>query len=126
MSVQFFNISIDITVGLPACLYAILCLRIAVKINEYLIQTLLNAKSEINMMNHKIAETYSISIYCEVTLEMRTADSEKAPFYSCAENVEVKVTDIIFILSIFVAEGVENELILKCFWEQVIEVNTFN
>ena len=47
-------------------------------------------------------------------------------FYSCTENVEVKMTDIIFTFSIFVAEGVENELILKHLWEQVVEANTFN
>ena len=75
-------------------------------------------------MNHKIAEICDISICCEVILKMWTADSEKAPFYSCAENVEVKVADVTSILSIFIAEGVENELILECPWEQVVETNT--
>ena len=77
-------------------------------------------------MNYKVTEVCDISIHCEVTLKMRTVDSGKASFYSCAENVKVNVTDIISILSIFVAEGVENELIFKCFWKQMIETNTFN
>ena len=77
-------------------------------------------------MNCKVAEACDIPIHCEITLEMQTADSGKAPFYSCAEDVEVKMADIIFTFSIFVAEGVENELIFEHFWEQVIEVNTFN
>ena len=77
---QFFNISINITVKLPACLYIILCLRIAVKINEYLIQTLLNAESEINMMNCKVIEVCDISIYCEITLKMQTVNLRKVFF----------------------------------------------
>ena len=123
---QFFGINIDIMIELPAYLYTASCLRIAAKINEHLIQTLLNAELEINIMNHKVAEVYDISIYCEVILEMQTADSGKVFFYNCAENVEVKVVDVISILSILVAEGVENELILEHLWEQVIEINTFS
>ena len=126
ITVQFFDISIGITVELPAHLYAASCSRIAAKINECLIQTLLNAGSEINMMNHKIAEICDIPIHCEVILEMWTADSEKAPFYNCAENIEMKMTDIISIFFIFVVKGVENELILECLWEQVVEANTFS
>ena len=126
VTVQFFDISISITIELPACLYATSCSRIAAKINKHLIQTLLNAESEINMMNCKIIEICDISICCEVTLKMRTADSEKMLFYNCAENVEVNVTDIISILSIFVMEGVENELIFEHFWEQAVEINTFS
>ena len=114
VAVQFLGISIDTTVGLPACLYTASCSRITAKVNGYLVQTLLNAESEINMMNHKIAEICDISICCEVTLEMWTADSEKVFFYNCAENVEVKVAGVTSTLSIFVAEGVENELILEC------------
>ena len=76
------------------------------------------------MMNCKVAEVCNILICCEVTLEMWTADSGKAPFYDCAEDVEVEVVDVISTLSIFVVKGVENELILECFWEQVIETNT--
>ena len=86
----------------------------------------MNTESEINMINYKIAEICGIPIYCEVTLKMQTADSEKAFFYDCAENVEVKVTDVIFTLFIFVAEGVENELILEYLWEQAVEVNIFS
>ena len=37
MTVQFFNISINTTIKLPAHLYVVLCFRIAAKINEYLI-----------------------------------------------------------------------------------------
>ena len=37
VTVQFFDINIDTTIELPACLYAALCSRIAVKINECLI-----------------------------------------------------------------------------------------
>ena len=114
---QFFSISIDIIIKLFAHLYALSCLKIAVKINKCLIQTFLNAESEINMMNCKIVETYNISIHCEVTFEMRTADSKKASFYNCAENVEVKITDIISIFFIFIMKGVENELILEHFWK---------
>ena len=110
---QFFDISINITVKLSAHLYAASCLKITTKINEYLIQTLLNAESEINMINYKVVKTYDISIHCEVIFEMKTADSGKALFYSCAENVKMNVIDIIFIFSIFVAERVENELILE-------------
>ena len=77
-------------------------------------------------MDHKVAEIYDIPICCEITLEMQTADSGKVLFYSCTEDVEVKITDITSILSIFVAEKVENELIFECFWEQVIKVNTFS
>ena len=76
------------------------------------------------MINHKIAKACDISIYCEITFKMWTADSEKTPFYNCAENVEVKMTDVNFILSIFVTEEVENELILKCLWEQMVKGNT--
>ena len=115
ITVQFLGISIDIIVELSAHLYAASCLRITVKINECLVQTLLNAESEINMINHKVVKICDIFIHCEVTLEMQTADSEKASFYSCAEDVKMKVVDIIFILSIFVMKGVENELILECF-----------
>ena len=117
MTVQFFDISINIIIELLAHLYAVLCLKIAAKINEHLIQTLLNAESEINMINCKIAEIYNISIHCEVTFEMKTADSRKASFYDCAENVEVNVAGIISIFFIFVTEEVENELILECLWE---------
>ena len=77
-------------------------------------------------MNCKIAEIYDIFICCEVTFEMQTADSEKALFYNCAENVEVEVADVISILSIFVVKGVENELILECLWEWVIKANIFS
>ena len=77
-------------------------------------------------MNCKIAKICDISICCEVTLKMWIIDSEKAFFYNYAENVEMKVTDVISTLSIFVAKGVENELILECLWEQMIEVNTFS
>ena len=126
VTVQFFSISIDIMIELPAHLYATSCSRIAAKVNRCLIQTLLNAESEINIMNCKIAETCDISIYCEVTLEMWTADSEKMPFYDYAENVEVKVADVTSTLFIFVVKGIENELILKCPWEQVIEINIFS
>ena len=124
MTVQFFSISINITIRLSAHLYAASYFRIAAKINEHLIQTLLNAESEINIMNYKIAEVCNISIHCEVTFKMQTADSEKTLFYNCTENVKMKMTDIISTLSIFVTERVENELILKCLWEQVIEINT--
>ena len=117
VTVQFFNISIDIMIELPACLYATSYSRITVKVNKCLIQTLLNAESEINMINHKITEICNIPIYCEVTLEMRIADSGKVPFYSCAKNVEMKIADVISILSIFVTERVENELILEHLWE---------
>ena len=78
------------------------------------------------MINYKVAEVCDISIHCEVTLEMWTADSGKAFFYSCAENVKVEMIDVISTFFIFVAEGVENELIFKCFWEQTVEVNIFN
>ena len=44
---------------------------------------------------------------------MQTTDSEKTFFYSCAENVKMKMVDIISTLSIFVAKKVENELIFK-------------
>ena len=124
--VQFLDISIDITVRLSAHLYAALYFRIAAKINECLIQTLLNAESEINIMNHKIAEICGISICCKVILEMQTADSEKVFFYSCAENVEMKMIDVISTFFIFVMKEVENELIFECFWEQAVEVNTFS
>ena len=67
------------------------------------------------MINCKIAETCNISICCEVTLKMRTADSEKVPFYNCIENVEMKMIDIIFTFFIFVMKGVENELIFEHF-----------
>ena len=77
-------------------------------------------------MNYKVAEIYDIFICCEVTLEMWTVDSGKVPFYNCAENVEIKVTGIICTFSIFVVKGVENELILECLWEQVIEANIFS
>ena len=77
-------------------------------------------------MNYKVAEICDIFIYYEVTLEMQTADSRKASFYSCAENVEIKVTDITFTLFIFVAERVENELIFKHLWKWVIEINISN
>lgn len=114
VTVQFLNISINIIIGLPAHLYATSCSKIAAKINEHLIQTLLNAESEINIINHKVAKAYDISIHCDVTLEMQTADSEKAPFYSCAEKIKVKIADVIFTLSIFITEEIENELIFKC------------
>ena len=81
------------------------------------IQRLLNAKSEINIINYKIAEIYDISICCKVILKMKTADSEKASFYNCAENIEMNMADIISTLFIFVMKGVENELILKHLWE---------
>ena len=81
VTVQFLDININITVELPAYLYATLCSRIAVKVNKYLIQTFLNTESEINMINYKIIEVCDISICCEVTLKMRTADSEKVSFY---------------------------------------------
>ena len=68
-------------------------------------------------MNYKITEIYNIFICCEVTFKMWTADLKKMPFYSCAENVKMKIIDIIFIFSIFVAEGIENELILEHFWK---------
>ena len=123
---QFLGISINITVGLPAHLYVTLCSKIAAKVNGHLIQTLLNAESEINIMNYKIIKICDISICCEVTLKMKTADSGKTSFYSCAENVEVNITDIISILSIFVTEGVENELILECSWKQAVKINTFS
>ena len=77
-------------------------------------------------MNHKIAEACDIFIHCEVIFEMRTADLEKVSFYSCVENVEMKVTDIIFTLSIFVAKRIENELILKYLWKWAVETNTFS
>ena len=70
MAVQFLDTSIGTTVGLPACLYAASCSRIAAKVNECLVQTLLDAGSEINMMNCKVAEACDIPICCEVTLEM--------------------------------------------------------
>ena len=117
ITVQFFNININIIIELSAHLYAALCSKIAAKINEHLIQTFLNTESEINMINHKIAKICDIFICCEVTFEMQTADSEKAPFYNCAENIKVKMTDIISILFIFIVEEVENELILECLWE---------
>ena len=60
---------------------------------------------------------YDIFIYCEITLKMWTADSGKAPFYNCAENVKVKVIDIISTLFIFVVKGIKNELIFEHFWE---------
>ena len=123
---QFFNISINITVKLPAYLYVILCSRIAAKINKYLIQTFLNAESEINIMNHKITEVCDISIHCEITFEMQTADSEKAPFYNCAENVKMKMIDVTSTFSIFIVKGVENELIFEHLWEQMIEANIFS
>ena len=126
ITVQFFNININITVKLPAHLYAASCSKIAAKINEHLIQTLLNAESEINMINHKIAEICDIPIHCEVTFEMQTVDSGKAPFYSCAEDVEMKMADIISILFIFVAERVENKLIFEHFWKQAVEANIFS
>ena len=78
------------------------------------------------MMNHKIIEICDILIHCEVILEMRTADLGKAPFYSCAENIEMNVVNIISTLFIFVAEGIENELIFEHFWEQAVEVNIFS
>ena len=115
MTVQFFDISINITIKLPACLYAVLCSKITAKINEHLIQTLLNAESEINIINHKVTEVYDIPIHCEVIFEMQTADSEKALFYNCVENVKVKMADIIFTLFIFITKEVENELIFECF-----------
>ena len=65
-------------------------------------------------MNCKIVEIYNIFIYCEVIFEMRTADSEKTLFYNYVKNVEMKMTNLIFTLFIFVAEEVENELIFKC------------
>ena len=77
-------------------------------------------------MNCKIAKICDISICCEVTFKMWTADSEKVSFYNCVENVEMKMTDVISIFSIFVIKGIENELILECLWEQVIETNIFN
>ena len=123
ITVQFFDISINITIKLPACLYAALCSRIAVKINECLIQTLLNAESEINMMNYKIAEICDIPIYCEVTFEMQTADSGKTLFYNCAENVEMEIAGITSTLFIFIAKGVENELILEHLWKQAVKIN---
>ena len=126
ITVQFFDISIDIIIKLSAHLYAALCSRIAVKINECLIQTLLNAESEINIMSHKIAEICDIPICCKITFKMQTADSRKMSFYNYAENVEVKIADVTFILSIFIMKGVENELILKCFWEWAVEANTFS
>ena len=111
---QFLNININTTVELPAHLYIILCLKITAKINKHLIQIFLNAESEINMMNHKIAEIYDISICCEVTFEMKTVDLRKTFFYNYTENVEVNITDITFILFIFITKGIENELIFKC------------
>ena len=126
MAMQFLGTSIGTAVGLPAHLYVTSCSRITAKVNGHLVQTFLDAGSEINMMNYKIAEICGIPIHCEVTLEMQTADSEKAPFYSCAEDVEVKIAGIISTLSIFVTEGVENELILEHLWEQVVEANTFS
>ena len=117
MTVQFFNININITVELFACLYTTSCSKIAAKINECLIQTLLNVESEINMMNCKVAETCDIFIHCEVILEMWTADLKKMLFYDCVENVKVKMTDIISTLFIFIVKEVENELIFKYFWE---------
>ena len=113
MTVQFFGININITIGLPAHLYATSYLRITAKVNEHLIQTLLNAESKINMMNYKVVEVYDISISCEITFKMQTADSGKASFYSYAENVEVKMIDITSTLFIFVTKKVENELILE-------------
>ena len=77
-------------------------------------------------MNYKIVEICDISICCEVTFEMQTADSGKAPFYSCAKNVKIKMTDVISTLFIFIAERVENKLIFKHFWEQVVEINIFS
>ena len=77
-------------------------------------------------MNYKIIKIYSISIHCEVTLKIWTADSEKAPFYNCAENVEMKMAGITSTLFIFVAERVENELILEHLWEQTVEINISN
>ena len=68
-------------------------------------------------MNYKVAEVCGISICCEVTLKMQTADSGKTSFYNCAENVEVKIVDITSIFFIFIIKKVENELILECLWE---------
>ena len=126
MTVQFFNININITVELPAHLYTALCFRIAVKINKHLIQTLLNAESEINMINHKVAKVYDISIHCKITLEMWIADSKKALFYNCTENVKMKMIDITSIFSIFIIEKVENELIFEHLWEQAVKINIFS
>ena len=78
------------------------------------------------MINCKIVKICDIFIHCKVTFKMRTADSGKVPFYNCAENVKMKIIDIIFIFFIFVAEEVENELIFKCLWKQVIKINTFS
>ena len=126
VTVQFFNININITVELPAYLYAVSCFRIAVKINKHLIQTLLNAESKINMINYKIVKICDILIYCEVIFKMWIADSGKVLFYNCTENIKMKMADVTFILSIFVVKGIENELILECPWEQMIEANTFS
>ena len=126
MTVQFFDISIDITVELSTHLYITLCSKINTKVNEHLIQTFLNAESEINMMNHKVVETCNISIYCEVTFKMKIVNSGQVPFYSCVKNVKMNVINITFTLFIFVIKEVKNELILKHLWEQVIEINTFS
>ena len=67
------------------------------------------------MMNHKITEVCDIFIHCEVTLKMQTADSEKAFFYDYVKNVEVKMADIISILSIFITEKIKNKLIFEYF-----------
>ena len=66
-------------------------------------------------MNYKIIKICDIFIYCEITLKIQTADSKKMFFYNYVENVKMKITDIIFIFSIFIAEKIENELIFKCF-----------
>ena len=77
-------------------------------------------------MNCKIIKVCNISICCEVILKMQTANSEKTSFYNCVKNVEIKMTDIIFIFSIFITKKIENKLIFKHLWKQVIEANIFS
>ena len=77
-------------------------------------------------MNCKIIKICNIFICCEVNFKIQTADSGKAPFYNCTENVKIKMINIIFTLFIFIVKKAENKLILKYSWKQAVEINIFN
>ena len=103
-------------------MYAAECLKLSVKIENELFDTLYNTDMKINVMIKTAANTARLSIQSDSTINLMIYDSDNCLFIETCSNVEVDCREVKCYTSAFVVEKAVYDLLLNRSYQIVTQV----
>ena len=115
MIIKFMKLHSQSVKKMKEILFTAECSQIAFIINRVHIDTLLNSKSQINLIKQLIAEQCSFSIQHKVILKMQNINTNSFKMISYMKHVKIKIIKINIFIILFMKNDCNNNLLLNCF-----------